>query len=167
MASAGHVSVTVLHSFDDLKALYAGVTKAFRDINYRAYLQAELTHLETQHAGYFSANKGPDGAQWPPLARSTVAAKHHGTILVDSTALKDSLTSGSGAAIREAIDEGASKGLSFGTDVRNDQGEHYSIFHDRPYKNRPARRHVGTNDNHLTKMTERAADYTLAALKKS
>lgn len=158
----------VLSGFDKLQGVYDGVKRAFRDINYRAYLQAELTHLETQHAGYFNTKTGPDGAQWPPLAPATVAAKGHGQILIDSTDLKQSLTnSGAGDAIREAIDEGASKGLSFGTDVRNAQGQNYSVFHDKPYRNRPARRHVGTNDDHLTKMTERAADYTLAALKKS
>jgi hypothetical protein len=152
---------TVLDGPEGLKELYANIGEDFKTINYQNYLKAELKELEKQHAGYWERDAGPDDQAWPELAPSTIKRKGHDTILVDKRRLKPSLAQRTGDSIRETYDEGANKGLTFGTEVP------YSAAHDQDVGNRPARRHVGTNENHLQKMTERAADYTLNDLKKA
>lgn len=152
---------TVIDGQDGLNELYANVREDFLTINYQNYLKRELKELEKQHASYWEKDAGPDGTAWPELAPSTIKRKGHATILVDTKRLKPSLAQRTADSIRETYEEGHNHGLEFGTEVP------YSMDHDEATSNRPARRHVGTNEEHLAAMTERAADYTLNELKKA
>lgn len=149
----------IITSQADLNDTYENIRENFLTIRYENYLRGELKELEKQHASYWDKDAGPDGQAWPELAASTIKRKGHATILVDKRRLKPSLASQTGDSIRETFDEGTNKGLTFGTEVP------YSMYHDTATANRPARRHVGTNEEHIDKMTERAIDYTLKELK--
>lgn len=150
------MNVTI-EGIDNLQIVFDGIEVDFGDLPYGAMLKDELGELEQLHAGFFASSTGPDGAKWPPLAPSTVKRKGHSTILVETSALQASLTQPN-AGVRTVVDEPAGTTLAFGTDVP------YSVFHDADSGSRPARRHVGVDDQFVTKMANRIADAVVKGL---
>lgn len=152
------VDIIELDDPSDLQKVYDGVAEQFMETAWTDWGTGELAELATVHDGYFQADAGPDGVAWPALSPVTVARKGHGDILEDTLALRNSLADVA-AGIREVVDEPAGIGITFGTDVP------HSIYHDQPSGNRPARRHVGVNEEHTTGVAERAADHAVESLK--
>lgn len=152
------MSTITLDSIDELQGVLDGIVDQYEAIPLGDQLAPELAGFEQQHQEYFDRAAGPDGASWPPNAPSTVRRKGHGKVLRDKDDLMQSLTSDHPDAIRHVFDEGNTGGLTFGT------SRDYSRYHDRPSGNRPARRHVGTNEQHVDGIAERVADRTVEAL---
>lgn len=150
--------MTTIDGIENLQTVFDGIELDFSEVPYGAMLKEELGHLEQLHAGFFASSTGPDGNKWPPLAPSTVKRKGHSTILVETSALKASLTQPQ-AGVRIVIDEPAGTVMSFGTDVP------YSVFHDAASGSRPARRHVGANEEYVNKLANRIADGVVKGLK--
>jgi phage gpG-like protein len=152
----------VLNSLEDLQELYDGVAEDFNKLDYTEWMKAELVKLADWEQSLFDTATAPDGAAWPPLAPSTIKRKGHATILVDTTRLRRSLTfkgtASNDEAVREANQTDTAAYLAFGSLVP------YGPSHDESVGNRPARRHVGINEQYLDKMVERVADYTVKEL---
>lgn len=159
----------VLKSYSELQDVYHSVAEDFNSVDYADWLGKELDLMADLHAKFFQSQTGPDGAPWKPNALSTIRRKGHRRILrghpKNNHRLSRSLTnksrSSSGDAIREGINErdGAAH-LKFGSFVE------YGPYHDVASGNRPARRHVGINEQHLTGMVERVADHVINQLAK-
>lgn len=180
-----------IDSIDDLKEVYAGIAEDWNQIDYADWLGKELDLLSEVHKRYFDASAGPDGNAWAANAPRTVREKGHATVLrgvrgradrnvrgtknrprvrfvrsrwIRGFRLSTSLTAKTrqtfGDAIREAIATDDGGYLKFGTAVE------YAGYNDQGTSRIPARPHIGINEQHLTGMTERAADYTLAQLAK-
>jgi phage gpG-like protein len=115
-------------------------------------MEAEVGFIEELHNQYFYNAVSPDGDPWAPLAPSTIAAKGHGTILVDSGRLVRSLTSDGPDSIRMVESAKGDWVIVFGTAVE------YSIFHDEPAGGRPARPHVGMGEMGLDEFEEHVID---------
>lgn len=176
------METVVLESIDDLQDLYDGIAEDFADIDYEEYLAKELEYAADLHKGFFDSSTGPDGQAWKPNAPLTVKLKGHSVVLrgirgqrpvsikatkrrprvrfsraknIGGFRLATSLTTKTrqtfGDSIREAIATDSGGSMTFGTSVE------YSIYNeDRP--------HVGLTEQHLDKMTNRAADYALSKL---
>lgn len=174
----------VLDGIEELPELFASIQEDFEAIDYTDWMGGELDRIADLHKSYFDASSGPDGAAWKANAPSTIAWKGHSTILrgvrskkppnvkgtkgrpkvkftrtrwIGGFRLSTSLTAKTrqtfGDSIREAVATEGGGMMKFGTSVE------YSAYNeDRP--------HVGLNDEYLDAATERAADYTLAALAK-
>lgn len=160
--------MTTIDGIENLQTVFDGIELDFDSLDFSPVLKEELGKLEQLHAGFFRTSTGPDGAQWKPLAPSTIARKSSSknaavrarshTILVETSALRESLVN-SNSGVRIVVDEPAGTVLSFGTDVP------YSIFHDQSSGSRPARRHVGVTDDYVAKMTNRIARSAVKGLK--
>ncbi len=145
---------------DDLRFLggiYQEMENQYGDADYTEPLDGFLGELEQAHEDYFSTGSGPSGEAWPALKPSTVAAKGHGIILVDTHDLEQSLGSGGGG---DAIRRTTHRGLIFGTGVP------YSIFHQEPDAGAlPRREHVGMDDELTQIAVDAVADHTVESLK--
>jgi hypothetical protein len=183
---------TVLNGFEEIPELLAGIQEDFEDIDYADYLYRELDLMADLHKSFFDQSKGPDGATWDPNAPSTVRQKGHAVILrgvrgrqeksvkgtknrprvrfsrgrkIGGYRLATSLTAKTrqsfGDAIREGIATHGGGAMTFGSAVEyaGDKGAGRVTAY--APQGRP---HVGMNEQHLDKMTERAADYTLEQL---
>lgn len=181
----------VLNSFEELPAFFEGISNDFAEIDYTDYLVKELDFAADLHKKYFDSSTGPDGGAWQPNAPSTIRQKGHSTILrgvrgqvqkhiksrkgrpgvfspftknVRGYRLATSLTTKTrqtfGDAVREAIGTEGGGVMSFGTTVP------YAIYNDQGTERIPARPHIGLTEQHLDKMVNRAADFTLAELAK-
>lgn len=181
-----------LNSLDELQDLYDGIVEDFNDIDYGQWMAGELDRLADFHKRMFDTSADPEGKAWKPNAPSTIAQKGHSRILrgirgprernykgtyrrppvkfrissgIRGFRLATSLTAKTqqsfGDAIREKVQEQPGKAqMTFGTAVE------YSHFNDQGTSRIPARPHIGINEAHLDKMTERATDFALAELAK-
>lgn len=149
-----------IDGLDDLDRYFAGIDNQFNEIDYQPFGRLELLELADIHAGYFRDAAGPDNVAWPPLAPSTIRRKGHAKILIDTTRLRQSLTSKTpgGDAIRDVIEGHDVTHVVFGSAVE------YGAYHDTPAGSRPARRHVGVNEQHLEHIANRMADYAINEL---
>lgn len=134
------------------------IEEDFNTIDLAPTLTSELGYLEELHNDYFFEARGPGGDAWPALQQSTIDAKGHATIMVDSGRLINSLTQAGPDSIRQVHSDRGHFELVFGTAVE------YSIFHDEPTGNRPARQHVGWDDPAIDETTERVLDGAVVEL---
>lgn len=137
---------------------WASLGDEWQQLNMVPVLQDELEPIERLHEDYFFDARGPGGEMWAPLAPSTIAAKGSSVIMIDSGRLLASLTQSGPDAIRLVQGGNGSFELVFGTDVT------YSVFHDEPTANRPARQHVGWNDESLDEVTFHVLDGAIEAM---
>lgn len=144
-----------IESIDDLLDEIAG---EFADMDWRPWLANSMRGIEAEHEVMFAEQRDPAFDDWVPLAPSTVRRKGNSTILVETGALKASLTK-PGAGIREMFQEGENIGLVFGTDVP------YSIYHIRGGPRLPIRDHVGLPLTRFEQFVGDACDHALAELK--
>lgn len=145
-------AATIIQSEADWNRFWGQIEADAESIDLEPTLTAELGVLEKLHEDYFFDAADPGGNSWPPLAPSTVAAKGHSTILIDSGRLLASLTQPGPDAVRQVHGGQGSFELVFGTAVP------YSVFHDEASGNRPARRHVGWSDEALDEITYHVLD---------
>lgn len=147
--------VYVIASEKDWVQFWANLQEDWEQIDLTASMQNELGYIEELHENYFYSATDPNGSPWAPLAPSTVAAKGHGTILVDTGRLQRSLNGPGPDAIRRVESARGDWVIVFGTAVE------YSIFHDDPAGGRPARSHVGLGEFGLDEFTEHVADASI------
>jgi hypothetical protein len=183
------MQTVVLDGLDELPELYASIAEDWEAIDYSDYLYRELDLMADLHKSYFDSSTGPDGAAWAPNAPRTIQQKGHSTILrgvrgrkeknvkgtrgrpgvrfrrsrwIGGYRLSTSLTAKTrqtfGDAIREAIATDSGGDLKFGTAVD------YSPINDQGGGHIPARPHIGMTEQHLDKVTNRAADFALEQL---
>lgn len=112
--------------------------------------------IAAAHASYFDQQTDPNGTPWEPLAASTVARKGHSTILVDTNALRTSLTEINGPNNFFRTDK---RGALFGTTVD------YAFWHMRGTSKMPARPMVGMNDEVIQQGADKVADASVEVLK--
>lgn len=148
----------VINGLENLQPYFDGIAADFTRINFQAFGRLELYELEDLHAKYFADASDPTGAAWPQLAQSTIDRKGHGTILVDTGRLLASLTGGGADGIRDVAEVSDMTNIIFGTNVE------YSGLHDEATWNRPARRHVGINEQFLDGFVDRLLQYTINEL---
>lgn len=143
---------------DGFRGLFDLVTNMCRRLEeptfHREQWQTTVEVLEEMHRQYFVSATSPDGSAWEPLAESTVRAKGHARILVDTQELFQSLTdSGAGSAIREMDPDF----LLFGT--RREWAWVHMFGIDTPGRPRlPARVHVGISEQGIGQVVEVVAD---------
>ena len=151
-----------MESLDELQDFYDGIADDFNQIEFDPWMQAELGLMADWHDGLFQSATDPGGTPWPPLAPSTITRKGHSTILVDTGRLRQSLrlkgNQSTGDAVREGIQSDLTSYMTFGTVVE------YGPYHDQASGTRPARRHVGINEEYMDRMTVRACDFTIKEL---
>lgn len=147
----------VLDDVSQLAGIYEEIERAFDGVSYESELTELSDELQELHRGYFDRQADPTGANWPPLAPSTVAEKKHDRILFRTGRLAASLAGLTGDSIRDLINEGDNQGLSWGTAVE------YSIFHQEA-KRLPVRKHVGLNAQRVDALAENIADVTVGDL---
>ena len=150
---------TLIKDQQDMEMFFSQIHQDFRDVRYVGILQGIVADLETLHAQYFVSNTDPVGKPWPPLAASTVRAKGHDTILVDTGKLRASLIGKTGDSIREVFVEGETHGLMFGTDLE------YAHYHLTGTNRMPARPEVGISNEVMDAMTGRMLDFAIEELK--
>lgn len=141
-----------------------GVADDFRNVNWLPFGDQELGVLQDKLKANFERTVSPDIQPWAKLApgsaaRRKVNKQNPGQILVDTGALKRSVTE-DGAGIRAVVSEPGQGGYSLGTDIP------YSVYHDKGTSRMPARRHLGTNAHDLEAVVGRALDYVIAELKR-
>lgn len=155
-------AVDVIDGIEGVQRYIDGIAADFRQIDFQPFGRLELFELADVHAGYFADASDPIDAKWPELAPSTVARKGHATILVETDRLKSSLTEkiagGVGDAVRDVVVLQDETDILFGTMVE------YSGYHDSASGNRPARRHVGVNDQFLDNFCDRLIRYAINEL---
>jgi hypothetical protein len=159
------VQTFVLKSYDELQDVYDSVTEDFEDIDYTNWLLDEILRMTDFHRAMFRGRKDPTGTKWAKLRPATVRRKGHSRILEDTGRLKRSLTDlhshTTGDAIRDLEQTQNGVTLRFGAFVE------YGPYHDVPGPyGRPARRHVGINEDHLDGMVKRLADHVVKELAK-
>lgn len=137
-------------------AVFADLDNAFRDCDYEPTLRQVLPELAQDHAGFFGQARDSGGSPWPPLSPVTVAAKGHSTILVDSGALRASLTQPGGP---NNVAAASHRGLIFGT------ADHKAGYHQTGTSKMPARPPVGLTEQRLDSICEAVADTVIEALK--
>lgn len=155
-------------TIDELPEYFAGISEDWNRMNYRPFLNDEMALIAFLHATYFTDEAGPDEVNWralSPRTRKRVGIEGPNRILVDTGALKESLTSDSGSDGIRIVEETAEGwGLQFGSYVP------YSVFHDDeshghnpPFGSGilPYRPHIGLTEEYLDEATERAADFAV------
>lgn len=152
----------VLSGLDQIQPYVDRLAKDFQAIDFQPFGRLEQFELAYTHAQYFATNTGPDGNAWPPLAPSTIKRKGHNKILIETGRLIQSLTEqisgGAGEAIRDVVVMHDETDIIFGTMVE------YSGLHDQAVGSRPARRHVGVNDQFLDGFCDRLIRYAFNEL---
>lgn len=148
----------VINGENDWRRFWNQIETDFETLDMKPVLEDELGVLERLHEDYFFDAKSPGGESWPALAPSTVAAKGHARILIDTGRLLQSLTQRGPDAVRNVTGGNGSFDLVFGTAVP------YSVFHDEATGNRPARQHVGWNDQTLDEVTFHVLDGALETM---
>ena len=111
--------------------------------------------LVEDHEKYFDMEMSPQGNPWAPLSPVTVAAKGHGTILVDTDEMRRSLVEDSH---ENHIKEIQPDELFYGTRDKK------SRKHQDGGGNLPARPHVGWNEPLVDKVADYVADQTVKKL---
>ncbi len=151
---------TVITNLAEREAFWADIASSFANMDLGPTLQRELGFLELVHNDYFYDAQDPGGNAWQPLAPSTIAAKGHDTILVDSGRLINSLTQQGPDAIRRVEGGRGNYELVFGTSVE------YAIFHDTGTARMPARPAVGWSDETLDEIEGHVADGAIEEMQK-
>lgn len=155
-------TLETLQGLNELKPYIESVARQFQKLPFGEFGKLELLELADFHAGLFADANDPSGVAWPPLAPSTVARKGHDTILVETGRLRASLTqkstANSGDATREVAELAGETDVIFGTTVE------YSPYHDTASGNRPARPHVGINEQFLDGFCDRLIRYAINEL---
>lgn len=157
--SNGPSATVVITSEAEWRAFWAGIENDFASMDLGPTLNQELGFLEMVHNDYFFDAVDPGGTAWAPLAPSTIAAKGHSNILVDTNRLLNSLTGPGPDAIRRVEGQRGNYQLVFGTNVE------YAVFHDTGTATMPARPAVGFSDETLDKMTDHVLDGAVEQLK--
>jgi len=144
-----------LKGFEAVGTLISGVEEQFASIDFKEYFANELEKLEGLHASYFRGGVDPSGNAWQPLAPATIRKKGHSVPMIHTRRLDKSLTEG-----KEGIRIVEDHNILFGTWVP------YSIIHDtaNEEKNRPARQHIGMNQEYLNDMSQRASEFAVKTL---
>lgn len=150
---------TLIKTQSDMEKFFSQIHQDFRDVRYVKILQGIVADLETLHAQYFVSESDPTGKPWPVLEPSTIMAKGHDTILVDTGKLKASLEGKTGDSIREVFVEGETHGLMFGTDLE------YAHYHLTGTSRMKARPEVGINNEVMDALTGRMLDFAIEELK--
>jgi len=109
-----------------------------------------LRTLEEMHLYYFENEISPQRRKWEELANSTIERKGHDTILVETGALKDSLTvKGSKGSIRTIRISNKQITIGFGSNIE------YLVYHLEGTKKMPARICLGVSDTGKRLLVER------------
>lgn len=127
-----------------------------REGDFSRVFRKAIYDLEQDVRGFFASEATPDGVPWKPLAPSTVQRKGHSRILIDTTKMHRSLTSGGmssdGESVREIIEEGSNKGFSFGTSIP------YAHYHQDGTGRIPQREFLGFTEERLEQIENDVLD---------
>ncbi len=148
---------TLIDGQAGLEELFAGVLHDFEQLDWGPWLTGSMRSIEQEHQLMWGEQRDPAGDPWAALAPSTVRAKGHSTILVETGRLRASLTNPN-EGIREMFQENGNIGLVFGTDVP------HSLYHIRGTSRMPKRDHVGIGLGTFERMVDTACDHALAEL---
>lgn len=156
MAKSRPTMVYDAESQKDIESIFGGimvlVETAAKKVRFNRLLKQLLKDLEKDHRGYFDREADSDGRSWPPLSPFTIARKGHDTILVETGAMRASLTRKTSDAIRDVFTDGPQPGLVFGT------GDEKAPFHQYGTRKMPARPPVGMTDERLDDICDNIAD---------
>ena len=150
----------VLNSIEDFGSLIEQIGEDLVEHSFEEPLTEFAKELEESHANFFATSTAPNGQAWLPLAPATIARKGHDTILVETTAMRESLRLGAGDNV---LDVGTTGGghsyLSFGT------SDWKAGFHQFGTSRIPARPFVGMTDEQPTQLAEIIADEAVESMK--
>lgn len=156
--------VYIIEGFEGLQGFFDQLAADCDDISWEPWMLDEMDRLADWEARIFGAQTDPLGNPWPALAPSTVARKGHSIIMIDSDRLAASESTrshgSSGDEVREAVQTNDGCRIEFGSNVE------YGPYHNHPYKNRPARIHLGITDEYLDGVAERANDHRFDQIQK-
>lgn len=155
-------TLETLRGLNEVGPYIESVARQFQKLQFKEFGQLELLELADFHAGLFADASDPAGVAWPPLAPSTIKRKGHDTILVETGRLRGSLaqkaTASGGDAVREVAELASETDVIFGTLVE------YSPYHDVASNNRPARPHVGVNEQFVDGFCDRLLRFAIDEL---
>ncbi len=144
-----------INDLTELGGIFLEIEEAFNNADFTKELTALLPVLETNEKSIFAMASSPVGEAWPALSPVTIARKGHDTKLVETGAMKASLTGTTTDSIRAV----SHRGLIFGT------SDEKSIFHQDGTSRIPQREHVGINDALCDEAVDVIADSTVEKLK--
>lgn len=148
---------------EELPGWIESVVTGLLETDVQPFLKEEQAVIAQIHEYYFAAEVDPGERRWKPLSPNTrklVGIEGPDKILVDTGALRESLTTNEGGeSIRDIAQQNDETFLLFGTNVP------YSTYHDYddPRTGRPARVHLGLTDNYLDQATERLLSFVIEA----
>lgn len=111
--------------------------------------------LEQMHEEYFEQERSPEGSQWQPLSKYTVARKGHDTILQEERLLIESVRN---SAAPHAIRRREPDSLEFGTD------RPFAGVHQEGSGRVPARPFLGVTEETADDVVEAVADAVMSML---
>ena len=142
-----------MKQYDDLESLVSVVVKAgdeAAEADYTEALDDAIGIVQAFEREMYLRQQGPDGTPWAPLALSTILAKEHSAILVDTGRMFESLTTPNGT--QDTIWTTGKNWLTFGTSVP------YAHFHQTGTRRMPARPHVGVDQQTTDRIGQRMAE---------
>jgi len=149
----------ITEEYDDFRSFGSILQQLENQLNRADYTDPMKTleqGLAEAHARFFANSVDPNGTLWEPLAASTVAAKGHDTILIDTKALGQSVSDINNGHHLGGV---SSRGLLFGSDVP------YGIWHMRGTSRMPARPWLGVDTETLQDGCYLVADHSVEVLK--
>jgi phage gpG-like protein len=147
--------VTTLDSLGEMVELVIRAAEYAENGIYTQALDESIGFVQEFEREMYREQRGPDGVAWAPLAPSTIAAKGHSTILVDTGRMFESLTTPQGT--QDTVWMTGDNWFTFGTSVE------YAHFHQTGTKNKDgslrmvARPHVGVNGQVVSQIGNRLA----------
>ncbi len=158
----------ILDSIFGLDDVYADIERQYREIDYRPTFESVATHLFEEHQQYFDKAESPAGEQWPPLAPSTIAAKGHDTILIDSGRLHASLTGPNDGHFHEIVADGSGNQhiLEWGSDIEYLTYHVTGTFNSDGSVRMPRRDPIGMTPEFVGRIQETIAIKTIAEMAK-
>ena len=143
-------------------AIAIGIQEAFDGIDWKPFLGNQvIPAMQQMESEYFESETDPNGTAWPELAQSTIDAKGHDTILVETNKLKSSLIGETGDSVKEVVQEGKNAGATWGTSVE------YARFHQAKDGRLPQRAMVGLSERNVDALTESTAGEAVRQLVES
>lgn len=139
-----------------LGGVFQEIENAFNELDFRETLSDFLPAITESQSNHFSQRKDSGGSIWPPLSKYTVAKKGHDIPLVETTRLRESVTSQGHPDHIEAVSH---RGLLFGTRVE------YGIFHQEGAGRIPQRAFLGIESPLVDSVVSGVADHAVESLK--
>lgn len=145
----------ILDDIESLGDIFKDMEIGYSEVDYSDGLAEFLPVLRGDHQEMFSGEHDSSGAQWAPLAQSTINRKGHERILFESGHLQSSLVQKGGADHLENVNH---RELIFGTE------DEKAGLHQSGKGRMPARPPVGLKEKTLDKIVDSVADLTIGSL---